>query len=213
MDYTAHDALDVDAPRAVRWQCGAAGAARRRGAMFTVERFVEECRAALHETTPEIAVKEVVARWMAQPDAVERALGTPATGGITTLHRTAELTVLNVVWAPGMAVYPHDHRLWAIIGLYGGREDNVFYRRTSHGLAQAGGKQLETRDSTLLGRSVIHAVTNPLRQFTGAIHVYGGDFFAVPRSEWDPATLQERPYDVENVRRAFREANERWLAR
>jgi len=34
-----------------------------------------------------------------------------------------DLTILNVVWTPGMVVYPHDHRTWAVIGLYGGRED------------------------------------------------------------------------------------------
>ena len=45
-----------------------------------------------------------------------------------------------------------------------------------------------------------------------AIHIYGGDFFVQPRSEWDPATLEERPYRVENAMRAFAEANERWEA-
>ncbi|HXZ44872.1 MAG TPA: hypothetical protein VEH53_08565, partial [archaeon] len=113
---------------------------------------------------------------------------------------------------PGMSIYPHDHRMWAVIGLYGGREDNIFYRRSAQGLVQAGGKRLETKDTTLLGKSVIHAVTNPLSQFTGAIHVYGGDFFAAPRSEFDPDTFEERPYDAEKARRLFREANERLRA-
>ena len=42
--------------------------------------------------------------------------------------------------------------------------------------------------------------------------MYGGDFFATPRSEWDPETLQERPYDVDRARRTFAEANARWEA-
>jgi hypothetical protein len=42
--------------------------------------------------------------------------------------------------------------------------------------------------------------------------VYGGDFFAVPRSEWDAATLEERPYDVARARQMFKDANDRWLA-
>jgi hypothetical protein len=29
---------------------------------------------------------------------------------------------------------------------------------------------------------------------TGAIHVYGGDFFGAERSEWDPETLKEGRY-------------------
>ena len=179
--------------------------------MFDVERFVEECRAGLREPAPEVAVRDVVGRAMARPGDVERTLGTPTLGQVTTLHHSPEMTILNVIWTPGMAIYPHDHRMWAVIGLYGGREDNVFYRRTAQGLEAAGGKSIETSGVALLGSSIIHAVTNPLGQFTGAIHVYGGDFFGVARSEWDPQTLEERPYDVAHARQAFADANDRWL--
>jgi predicted metal-dependent enzyme (double-stranded beta helix superfamily) len=143
---------------------------------------------------------------------VEAAVGTPRLAAITTLHHDRDLTVLNVVWTPGMAAYPHDHRMWALIGLYGGQEDNTFYRRSAQGLQVAGGKQLRTGDITLLGPSVIHSVVNPLRVLTGAIHIYGGDFFGTPRSDWDPETLQERPYDIERARKIVADANERWLA-
>jgi hypothetical protein len=51
-------------------------------------------------------------------------------------------------------------------------------------------------------------VTNPISRLTGAIHVYGGDFFATERSEWDPETLGEHPYDVEKTLRLFEEANQ-----
>ena len=180
--------------------------------MFDLDTFVADCRAALSESTPEAAVRELVERAMAQPAEVEQALGTPSLGAVTALHRSPELTILNVVWAPGLAFYPHDHQMWAVIGLYGGREDNTFYRRSPEGLILAGNKALETRDVALLGKNVVHAVTNPLRAFTGAIHVYGGDFFATPRSEWTPDTFEERPYDVERTMRTFAEANERWRA-
>ena len=53
-------------------------------------------------------------------------------------------------------------------------------------------------------------MTNPIERLSGAIHVYGGDFFAEKRSEWDPETLAERPYDVEKNMRLFQEANERF---
>ena len=59
----------------------------------------------------------------------------------------------------------------------------------------------------MLGRDVIHSVTNPIPRLTGAIHVYGGDFFAARRSEWDPETLDERPYDSAGVIRRFEESN------
>jgi hypothetical protein len=48
--------------------------------------------------------------------------------------------------------------------------------------------------------------------FAAAIHIYGGDFFGTPRSDRDPDTLQERPYDNERARKLFESANERWLS-
>jgi hypothetical protein len=46
-------------------------------------------------------------------------------------------------------------------------------------------------------------VTNPLNRLTGAIHIYGGDFFAASRSKWDPETLLEGRYDLEKNMRLF----------
>jgi predicted metal-dependent enzyme (double-stranded beta helix superfamily) len=177
--------------------------------MFNLDHFVAECRAALTERSPETAIKELVARAVAAPREVEAALGTPREGGLVPLHRSPELTILNVVWTPGMAIYPHDHRMWVTIGLYGGREDNVFYRRSPEALVVAGARQIEAGESVVLGRAVIHSVANPLRAFTGAIHVYGGDFFATPRSEW-PSGREECAFDVERAKRVFADANERW---
>jgi hypothetical protein len=61
--------------------------------------------------------------------------------------------------------------------------------------------------------SEIERVLGMPRAGTGAIHVYGGDFFAIPRSAWCPDTGVERPFDVEHARRVFAEANARWQAR
>jgi predicted metal-dependent enzyme (double-stranded beta helix superfamily) len=180
--------------------------------MFDLDHFVADCRAALQERSPEAAIKELVQRAVSEPAQVEARLGTPRQGQITTLHHSPELTILNVIWTPGMAIYPHDHRMWTVIGLYGGQEDNTFYRRSPDGLAVAGNKQLERRDVAVLGQAVIHSVANPLRVFTGAIHVYGGDFFGMPRSEWTPDTLQERPFDMERARQVYADANARWRA-
>jgi predicted metal-dependent enzyme (double-stranded beta helix superfamily) len=58
-----------------------------------------------------------------------------------------------------------------------------------------------------LGRDIIHSVLNPIKRLTGAIHVYGGDFFGVPRSEWDPEELVEHPFDVQKTLALFEESN------
>jgi predicted metal-dependent enzyme (double-stranded beta helix superfamily) len=123
------------------------------------------------------------------------------------LHVSPELTILKVVWAPGMSFGPHDHRTWAAIGIYTGGEDNAFYRRNGDTLAESGGKSLRPRDVVLLGDNVVHAVTNPTAEFAGAIHIYGGDFFAIPRSEWRGQPYREQPYDVDYVLDYFEAAN------
>lgn len=183
--------------------------------MFTVEEFVESCLHALDEHTPELAVKEIVTSSMADPHELESALGTPSEAGITTLHRSPELTILNIIWPPGIALYPHDHNLWAVIGLSGGQEDNTFYTRNpdASGLVRTGTRVLESKDSVLLAQDAIHAVQNPRSVYTGAIHVYGGDFFNEPRSQWTSDSSAEEPYDVEQVQRIFKFANERWLSK
>lgn len=175
--------------------------------MFSVDNFIEDCRAALREASPTLAVKEVLQSAVTDPAEIVHELGEPQRGHLAVLHSSPELTVVHAVWAPCMSIYPHDHRMWAAIGIYGGAEDNVFFRRTSAGLAGAGGRTLNERDVFVLGPDAIHSVTNPQRAFTGAIHVYGGDFLNVERSEWDARTLVERRYDIEHVRQVFEEAN------
>jgi len=177
--------------------------------MFEKERFIEECRAALKESNVQAAIRELVAQAVSDPAQVIGALGEPQRSGVETIYRAPDLTILNLCWGPRMVFKPHDHRMWAVIGIYGGREQNTFFRRNEKGLTQHGTKELNAKDTVPLGATIIHAVTNPLDQITAAIHVYGGDFFATPRSEWDPKTFKEQPYDVEDTMRAFEEANQR----
>lgn len=177
--------------------------------MFDKERFIEDCRAALKESNPQAAVRELVERAVRDPAEIVRALGEPKRSGVETIYQADDLTILNLCWGPRMVFKPHDHRMWAVIGIYGGREENTFFRRAEKGLTQHGTKELNVKDVIPLGKSIIHAVTNPLDRITAALHVYGGDFFATPRSEWHPTTLEEMPYDVEATMRAFEEANER----
>jgi predicted metal-dependent enzyme (double-stranded beta helix superfamily) len=171
--------------------------------MFDVDEFVSHCIQALAESEPRLAIKEILERAVRQPEHVAEAL--PATRSeIVPLYASERLSVLKAVWAPGMRFRPHNHLMWAAIGLYGGQEDNTFYRRAGDGIVVSGGRELRTRDVALLGDDTIHAVDNPRRTFTGAIHVYSGDITARPgRSEWDDESGQEVAYDFERVRRHF----------
>lgn len=175
--------------------------------MFDLEQFVADCRTALDGEQAARNVREVVARAVSDPSGLMRGLGEPKQGGIHALHRSPELTIINVLWQPSMIVMPHNHALWAVIGVYSGREDNILWRRlpdeTDGKIEAAGAKSLSERDAVAFGPDVIHSVVNPIPRVTAAIHVYGGDFFGVQRSEWDPASLNEKPYDMEKVLRMF----------
>lgn len=175
--------------------------------MLSKEKFISDCNAALDSERSSRNVREVVASAVADPAGVIKAFGDPAHGGIQKIYRSRELTIINVLWRPGMIVMPHNHALWAVIGVYTGREDNILWRRQSDGkhggLEAAGAKSLAAKDVAVFGPEVIHSVVNPLSRITGAVHVYGGDFFAIERSEWDPEELQEKPYDMEKVLRMF----------
>ena len=179
--------------------------------MFDLDQFTSDCQAALAADKSHRHVRDVVARAVADPASMLKALGEPQCAGLHKLYRSDDLTILNVVWAPMMTIMPHNHSMWAVIGIYTGREDNIFWRRLpgSPGRVEAAGaKALCARDATLLGSDIIHSVTNPIPRLTGAIHVYGGDFFdPTHRREWDPETLLEGPFDPERAVRRFEEAN------
>jgi predicted metal-dependent enzyme (double-stranded beta helix superfamily) len=93
------------------------------------------------------------------------ALGEPRRASINVLNRAPNLTVLNLVWGPGMTIMPHDHRMWAVMGIYTGREDNVFWRRlppdACREIKAAGARALCRGDCTPLGADIVHSVTNP----------------------------------------------------
>lgn len=184
--------------------------------MFDLDQFVADCRSALAEDPSYASVREVVARAVSDPSAVIKALGEPTRAQLHRLYQSAELTVLNVIWAPKMTLYPHNHEMWAVIGIYTGREDNIFWRRRpddDRRVEAAGAKSVSDKETLPLGRDIIHSVTNPIPRLTGAIHVYGGDFFKAGRSEWDPESLNERPSDPQHLVEIFEEENSRMDAR
>jgi predicted metal-dependent enzyme (double-stranded beta helix superfamily) len=166
--------------------------------MFDTARFIDDCLAASRSADAHTGVRPVLERALTDPAAIMAALGEPTAGALQALYRSDELTILNVVWKPGAVIRPHNHGTWALIGVYAGREDNIFWRRVKgdpHRVEAAGATCLLPGDLAPLGKDIIHSVVNPLTRHTGAIHIYGGDFFAIERSEWDDEVLTEKPYD------------------
>lgn len=178
---------------------------------FDLDQFISDCKKAVREHPPQAAINEILARAVSDRASILSALKEPKRAEMQKLYQASDLTILNVIWAPWMTLLPHNHNLWAVIGIYTGREDNIFWRRlpgdAARRLEASGAKALCEKDTVQLGQDIIHSVTNPIGRLTGAIHIYGGDFFGVSRSEWDAETLAEQACDGDKMLRRFEQAN------
>ncbi len=191
--------------------------------MFEKDRFVEDCRRAVQDGQK--AVREVVLEAVGDPAGIVSELGEPSKAGVNPLYSGADATVINFVWAPCMTLLPHNHNMFAVIGIYSGREDNLFWRRlpptasnagngASPTIEAAGADSMGTGQVATLGRDIIHSVANPITKLTSALHVYGGDFFNPPmqRSQWDHESLTEQPWNMDHTRAVFHQAQTRYDA-
>lgn len=187
--------------------------------MFKKDLFIEACEMSVLEGQG--AIRELVTEAVRDPAGIVAELGEPSKPGVEVLYHTPQVTVINFIWSPCMTLCPHDHRIFAVIGLYGGREDNVFWRRISEQgseesamIEAAGALSMGPGEVATLGVDIIHSVANPLTKLSSAIHVYGGDFFEPPkpRHQWDHETLIEQPWRMEDTRAVFRAAEIRFNA-
>jgi predicted metal-dependent enzyme (double-stranded beta helix superfamily) len=176
---------------------------------FDKDEFVTECLAAVRSGGgAHHAVKEIVDRTVSNPSAIEAEVGDRTVSPMMTIwHRSDELTALHIVWPPGVDLFAHDHNMWAVIGIYGGREDNQFYRRLEDGRMEPHtGKTITQRDVVMLGSDVVHSVANPTREWTAALHVYGGEFFTTPRTMWSKDTYEPMPLDIDFIKQTLEAA-------
>ncbi len=177
---------------------------------FDLEQFVADCIAA-NKNGGQVAVNEVLARAVSDPGSVLNGLGAPTKAGITVYLRSDDLTIFSAAWTPQQNLMPHNHLMWSNIGIYTGREDNIFWEQRENGIDGTRAVTLFEGDTAMNDHNAVHSVTNPLMRFTGGIHIYGGDFFDadVPRSQWDPETLEEESSNGDKIREMFRRENER----
>jgi predicted metal-dependent enzyme (double-stranded beta helix superfamily) len=193
--------------------CEGSPQASRRFTRATVsldrDRFIDDVKQALADGG-QAAVEEVLGRAVSQPNVVMAGLGEPTQAGFQPLYNDEDVTILNVIWAPLMVLLPHNHNIWASIGVYTGRENNVMWERRGDVVEATTAAALSEKEVFGLPEDGIHSVTNPIGRLTGAIHIYGGDFFAPGRSQWDAETLREESFDIEASRAEFIKAAERF---
>ncbi len=178
-------------------------------ARFDKDEFVAECVEAVQAGgRAQPAVKDIVSRAVSMPSAIDAEVHDRTVSPMTTIwHHSLELTVLHIVWPPEVDLFAHDHNMWAVIGIYGGREDNRFYRRLPNGRIEPNTERtLLQKDVVSLGPDVVHSVANPTREWTAALHVYGGDFYGTPRTMWDKQTCAPAPLDTDFIKQALEAA-------
>ena len=137
--------------------------------MVDQDALLAACTTALADPEPRLAVRSLLEAYLAD-GALGYATDAPEPG-IHVLHQAPDLTVLDVVWAPGSAILPHDHRMWAAIAIYDGREDNAFFRRDegrgaghvvpSGGRELRAGDQPDAEDLALFGELLGKEVDDP----------------------------------------------------
>ena len=172
--------------------------------MFDIERFVGECQSALNDPKPAQRIEALVREAISDPDAARKAFAEAENverlGPITFALRDANLSVADVTTPPGLRSPAHNHKMWAVIGVYDGQEHNRFFRYEDGELIEKGERLLKEGDVAVLGPEVVHAIANPLPEVSSAIHVYGGDL--VERSErsmWNPHTNEREDYDISRL--------------
>ncbi len=95
--------------------------------------------------------------------------------------------VTALAFKPGASTGVHNHRVWGVVGVYRGIEDQTFYKKVPEGgLRCAGGMICEPGDCSYLlpPEEEIHDVKNPTGDCSVSIHVYGADIARVPRQAY-----------------------------
>ena len=158
--------------------------------VFDLDDFLASCDEARAEPETRRAITELLRRTMADHTQVASVLdATPP--GLTMLLEAPDLTVVHAVWAR-MSLPPHGHQMWAVIGIYGGQEDNTLYRRAMiRQRSRFSGGRSSAGDVFVLGDDAIHSVTN-LVPGSREPSVYGGDSSTSLGANAGPRT-SERP--------------------
>ena len=173
----------------------------------SLETLISDCQSAAAQPDAQTAMEPIIAAAVEDPAIAEAVSAFDSFQSLEdlALHRSARLTLLAGVLPPGFRANPHNHNIWSVVGVCSGQEDNEFYERDGDGLKQVGRASVVAPGVLPNDPEVIHAISNPLDEPLLVLHAYGGDLFATPRSNWDPETHKEIPFDWEKVKASTEE--------
>ena len=180
---------------------------------YGLERFVRDMRAIAAQASTEgeilsrlkpLAIRLARDRELAR-GAAPRVRQRPGGPRCTCCTRRPDhsLAVFSSAYAAGRGFPPHDHGTWAIVAGVEGTEVDTAWRRIDDG-TRAGYAKLEKGGETLVeaGSAVamvsgeIHSVENRTDRTSVSLHVYGSHVGLIDRSQFDPATHRQQPFQV-----------------
>jgi predicted metal-dependent enzyme (double-stranded beta helix superfamily) len=157
---------------------------------FDLDTFIADC---LASASDQPAVAEVVKRAIRDPRALEDTFTRKLDlSNLGIVHYSEQLTIQHIVFPPGYRTGIHDHLTWAVIGTWGGYEDNHLFVREGSRVVETRVQRVEPGQIITLDSDAIHDVHAPPSTGSAALHVYGGPLFDQKRHAWDP---DEGPVD------------------
>lgn len=109
------------------------------------------------------------------------------------LYEDATISIWHYRMPTGVVVPPHDHQVYAIIGVYEGVEANHFYTLKQGELVCDAINQVGQGTAILIQPDSIHSVQTGNNRRSCAIHIYLGAFTKVERSRFDWKTGEAMP--------------------
>ena len=169
--------------------------------MSATEEFVARCVSAVAADGRSDATREVVEQAVHDRRLTEELSLDP---GVRLLHNGEDVTVLHVVMAErplgaGEPI-PHNHLMWAVIGVTHGSEQNAFFERSEHTIKPSNGRVVTEGEVIVMDKDTIHSVKNPsTSRLSSALHIYGGDLIGAEKTMWCDPGLSEQPFDLFQV--------------
>jgi predicted metal-dependent enzyme (double-stranded beta helix superfamily) len=118
------------------------------------------------------------------------------------IYRSERLTLLAGSVPPGFAAGPRNHNLRSVVSVYSGREDNEYFNWDGNKLERTVSASVVAPGVLPNPADVIHAIRNPLDEPLFVLYAYGGVLLGTPRSNRNPETREEIPFDCKKVARS-----------
>jgi predicted metal-dependent enzyme (double-stranded beta helix superfamily) len=159
--------------------------------VFDPDEFVQRCLSCLTAADPVGLAADAMASALADSDGVQRTFGE---GAFNVLYWSPQMLIFQGTGHPGVWSRIHDHKMWAVIGVFRGVERNEFFERGDNRLRRTSELDIHAGKPEVLDPDVIHRSGNPEAEPNGWLNVYGGDLIHAIRTQWDDDGTNERPY-------------------